>query len=129
MSGEDKAQAFFESKPTSLEAFESLKLYINDFCPEARIAIQDSLIAFKTSAGFAYISLPSDGDQSVLFTLAVTNRKKISSTRIDKVVQPIDNSPYVYHISIRSVEDIDSELKSWVRQSYEYSRLNYLRRA
>ncbi len=126
MSGEDKAAAFFQSSPTSLPAFESLKLYIKDFCPDARISVQGSLLVFRTSAGFAYVTLPPDGDHSVLFNLAITNRKKLSSDRIDRVVQPAPGTrSYVYHIGIHSADEIDSEIKSWIRQSYEYSKLNY----
>ena len=126
MSGEDKAKGFFGSNLDSLKAFERLKLYINDICPDAVISIQGSLLAFRTAAGFAYISLPANGESPVLFNLAVTNRKKIQSTRIDKVVQTAPGShSYVYHISIRSIDDIDNEIKSLVRQSYEYSKLSY----
>jgi len=126
MSGEDKAKGFFAGKADSLKAFESLKLYINDICPDAVISVQGSLLAFRTSAGFAYISLPPDKDDNVLFVLAVTNRKRLASDRINKVVQPAPGAhSYVYQIGIRSVEDIDSELKSWIRQSYEYSKLQY----
>ncbi|MBO6000994.1 MAG: hypothetical protein J6P81_04310 [Spirochaetales bacterium] len=126
MSGEDKAKGFFGSNLDSLKAFERLKLYINDICPDAVISVQGSLLAFRTAAGFAYISLPANGESPVLFNLAVTNRKKIQSTRIDKVIQTAPGSrSYVYHISIRSIDDIDNEIKSLVRQSYEYSKLSY----
>ena len=125
MSGEDKAIGFFGSHEDSLKAFESLKLYINDFCPDAVISIQGSLLSFRTAAGFAYVSRPPK-DGSVLFNLAITNRKKIVSDRIEKTVPPVPGTrSYVYHIGIRSVSDIDSEVKLWIRQSYEYSKLNY----
>ena len=126
MSGEDKAMGFFGSNLDSLKAFERLKLYINDICPNAVISVQGSLLAFRTAAGFAFVSLPSQAGSPVLFNLAVTNRKKISSDRIDKVVQTAPGAhSYVYHIGIRSVDDIDNEIKSLIRQSYEYSKLNY----
>lgn len=126
MSGEDKAMGFFGSNRDSLKAFEQLKQYINDICPNAVISVQGSLLAFRTSAGFAYVSLPVQGGSPVLFNLAVTNRKKISSERIEKVVQTAPGSKsYVYHIGIRSIDDIDNEIKSLIRQSYEYSKLNY----
>jgi len=125
MSGEDKAVGFFGNHKDSLMAFESLKLYINEFCPDAVISIQGSLLSFRTSAGFAYVSLPSK-DGSVLFNLAITNRKKIVSNRIKKTVPPVPGTKsFVYHIGIRSASDIDSEVKGWIRQSYEYSKLNY----
>ena len=126
MSGEDKANGFFGSHEDSLHAFNCLKHYINDFCPDAVISVQGSLLAFRTAAGFAYISLPSSSDSPVLFNLAITNRKKITSDRIERVVNPAPGThSYVYHIGIRSESDIDSEIKSWIRQSYEYSKLNY----
>ena len=126
MSGEDKAMGFFGSNLDSLRAFERLKLYINDICPNAVISVQGSLLAFRTAAGFAYVSLPSSGSDPVLFNLAVTNRKKLASDRIDKVVQTAPGShSYVYHIRIKSIDDIDGEIKSLIRQSYEYSKLNY----
>lgn len=127
MSGEDKAMGFFGSNLDSLKAFERLKLYINDICPNAVISVQGSLLAFRTAAGFAYVSLPAPGNgEPVLFNLAVTNRKKIASDRIERVVQTAPGSrSYVYHIGIRSVDDIDGEIKSLIRQSYEYSKLNY----
>lgn len=125
MSGEDKAVGFFGNHEDSLKAFESLKLYINDFCPDAVISVQGSLLAFRTSAGFAYVSLPSK-DGSVLFNLAITNRKRIVSSRIEKTIPPVPGTKsFVYHIGIRSADDIDSEIKCWIRQSYEYSKLNY----
>ena len=126
MSGEDKAMGFFGSNLDSLKAFERLKLYINDICPNAVISIQGSLLAFRTAAGFAYVSLPAPGGEPVLFNLAVTNRKKLASDKIDRIVQTAPGSrSYVYHISIKSIDDIDSEVKSLIRQSYEYSKLNY----
>ena len=128
MSGEDKAQAFFNDNPVSLEVFENLKSYIGEFCPEAKIAVQDSVIAFRTSVGFAYVALPSETSKPSLFTLTFTNKKKIANDRIEKIMQPLPNGSYVYHVPIKSSNDIDSELKSWIRQSYEYSKLNYLRR-
>ena len=126
MSGEDKAVGFFGSNKESLDAFNNLKHYINDFCPDAVISVQGSVLAFRTSAGFAYVSLPPSTDHSVLFNLALTNRKKISSTRIEKVVNPAPGThSYVYHIGIKSTSDIDTEIKNWIRQSYEYSKLSY----
>jgi hypothetical protein len=126
MSGEDKAVGFFGDHIDSLKAFESLKIYINDFCPDAVISIQGSLLSFRTGAGFAYVSLPADDSQKVLFNLAITNRKKIVSDRIEKTVPPVPGTrSFVYHIGIRSASDIDSEIKGWIRQSYEYSKLNY----
>jgi len=126
MSGEDKAMAFFGTNADSLKAFDYLKLYINDICPDARISVQGSLLVFRTAAGFAYVSLPSNDDKSILFNLAITNRKKLSSSRIEKTVSPLPGShSYVYHIVIRSINDIDPEVKCWIRQSYEYSKLNY----
>ena len=125
MSGEDKAVGFFGSNKESLDAFNDLKHYINDFCPDAVISVQGTVLAFRTAAGFAYVSLPASSDHSVLFNLAITNRKKITSSRIDKVVNPVPGThSYVYHIGIRSTSDIDSEIKTWIRQSYEYSKLN-----
>ena len=125
MSGEDKAMAFFGSNIDSLKVFETLKLYISNFCPDARIIINDSLLSFKSAAGFAYLTLPAEDDKSILFNLAITTRKKLTSGRFSKMVQPIPGSrSFVYHIGIRSMSDIDSELKGWVRQSYEYSKLN-----
>lgn len=131
MSGEDKARTFFGSNAMSYEAFEELKSYIGEFCPEAKIVVQDSVISFRTAVGFAYVSLPSAGSSHpCLFTLAFTSRKHLSNNpRIEKVVRPVHDGSYVYHVQIHSCTDIDAELKSWVRQSYEYSRLSYLRRA
>ena len=126
MSGEDKAVGFFGSNKESLDAFNDLKHYISDFCPDAVISVQGTVLAFRTAAGFAYVSLTASSDHSVLFNLAITNRKKITSSRIDKVVNPVPGThSYVYHIGIRSTSDIDSEIKTWIRQSYEYSKLNY----
>lgn len=126
MSGEDKAVGFFGSNKESLDAFNDLKHYINDFCPDAVISVQGSVLAFRTAAGFAYVSLPPTADHSVLFNLAITNRKKITSPRIERVFNPVPGTrSYVYHIGIRSTNDIDSEIKTWIRQSYEYSKLNY----
>lgn len=126
MSGEDKAVGFFGFNKESLDAFNDLKHYINDFCPDAVISVQGSVLAFRTAAGFAYVSLPPTADHSVLFNLAITNRKKITSPRIERVVNPVPGTrSYVYHIGIRSTNDIDSEIKTWIRQSYEYSKLNY----
>ena len=126
MSGEDKAVGFFGSNKESLDAFNDLKHYINDFCPDAVISVQGSVLAFRTSAGFAYVSLPPATDHTVLFNLAITNRKKIVSDRIEKTVAPVPGTrSFVYHIGIRSASDIDSEIKGWIRQSYEYSKLNY----
>ena len=112
MSGEDKAVGFFGSNKESLDAFNDLKHYINDFCPDAVISVQGSVLAFRTAAGFAYVSLPPSADHSVLFNLAITNRKKITSPRIERVVNPVPGTrSYVYHIGIRSTNDIDSEIK------------------
>lgn len=126
MSGEDKALTFFGPKSKAIEAFNILKNYLDDICSDVHISIQGSLLAFKSNAGFVYVSLPSETDSHLLFNLAITTRKKLSSSRILRMVQPIPGTPsYVYHIGIRSLFDIDSELKSWVRQSYEYSKLHF----
>lgn len=126
MSGEDRAVAFFGSDQTCIDAFNKLKSFLDEVCSDIHITIQDSLLAFKSSAGFAYVSLPAEGESSCLFNLAFTTRKKITSARILRAVQPIPGTPaYVYHIGIRSVMDIDTELKAWVRQSYEYSKLRF----
>lgn len=125
MVGEDKAASFLGSNLNTIQAFDCLKQYINDICPDAVISIQGSLLAFRTAAGFAYISLPQNAESSVLFTLAVTNRKKLASAKIDKVIETAPGlHSYVYHISIKSTSDIDAEVKSLIRQSYEYSKLH-----
>lgn len=126
MSGEDRAAMFFGSNISGMEAFNKLKSFLDEVCPDVRICLQDSLLAFKSIAGFAYVSLPSQNDSSMLFNLAFTTRKKITSSRISKAVQPIPGTPaYVYHIGIKSEQDIDNEIKAWVRQSYEYSKLRF----
>lgn len=123
MSGEDKALAFFGDSSVSLSVFETLKRYIGEFCPQARIMIQDSLLAFRTNAGFAYVS--KTAEEGTLFDLALTSRKKINSDKISKTVQPIPGTPsYIYHIAIRDENDLDSEVRGWIRQSYEYSKLS-----
>ena len=127
MSGEDRARQFFRDRPQGLRAFETLRDCIGSFCPDATISVQDSLISFRTSAGFAYVSLPGDGS-GVLFNLAVVSRRPVDSHRVSRVVRT-DGGTCMCHIAVRSEEDIDHELKGWIRQSYEYSRLPYLRRA
>lgn len=126
MSGEDRARAFFGSDQSSIEAFNKLLCLIDEVCPDVRVCQQDSLLTFKSSSGFAYVSLPSKNDSSMLFNLAITTRRKISSSRICRTVQPIPGmASYVYHINIKSPLDIDNELRTWVRQSYEFSKLGY----
>lgn len=124
MSGEDKALAFFGDNSNSLEVFETLKLYIGEFCPQARISVQDSLLAFRTNAGFAYVTKASDS--STLFDLAVTSRRRVKNMKESMTEQQIpETHSYIYHIPICSQSDIDTDVKNLIRQSYEYSKFNY----
>ncbi|MCF0238654.1 MAG: hypothetical protein HUK24_08650 [Sphaerochaetaceae bacterium] len=127
MSGDDKALAFLGNNLDSKEAFEILTAYISTSCPDARINVQNSLIMFKTNNAFAFVSLPENKNENMLFNLALTIKKPIESQRIDKVIRPTEKSAFVVHIPIRDKEDIDQELMSWIRQSYEYSRRSFSR--
>jgi hypothetical protein len=121
---------FFEGRPESAALFEALRTTI-DGLAETEVRITKSQIAFarpalkasrSRSRPFAWAWVPGRylrGSQAPL-VLSVALDRRDPSSRWKEVVQPTSRR-YMHHLELRTVADIDGQVRAWLSEAWEHA--------
>ena len=115
---------FFDAHPLALPLYEQLRGRILDSVPSTRIEVKKTQISFFNRYMFAAVSFTpvrrakDRPDPFLTVTFGLPCRK--DSTRIDAAVEPYPNR-WTHHVMIGSVEEVDDELLSWIREAAEFA--------
>ena len=119
---------FFDSHPTAIPLYETLKSRILTEIPDARIEVRKTQISFFTrhmfaAASFTPVRRVKDRPDPFL-TVTFGLRHRVPSPRIDAVSEPYPNR-WTHHVMIGSTEEVDDELAGWLREAAAASSGKY----
>jgi hypothetical protein len=77
-------------------------------------------VAFRRRRGFAYVWQPGRWLKSPTAdaVVSIALSRRIESRRFKEIVHP-SNRTWMHHLEVHRLEDIDEEVKGWLRQAYE----------
>ncbi len=116
--------AFFAKSPAALPLYEALERRILSEIDGVTVKVQKTQISFARRRNFAFVSfLPvrraKDRPESYITVTFGLGCQKVSP-RIDAAVEPYPNR-WTHHVLLSSVEEIDGELMSWLREAGDFS--------
>ena len=85
---------------------------------EHEVRVGKSQVAFRRARGFAFLWRPGRyvrSDVPVVLSLAMRHRQ--NSSRFKEVVHPA-RTTWMHHLEVRSLEELDDEVLSWLAQAY-----------
>jgi hypothetical protein len=88
-----------------------------------KIKVQKTQISFSNRYGFAYVSLPfrkmkNRPDVYIILTFGLGY--KMNQGRIAESVEPYPGR-WTHHVLIQSVDEIDTQIKEWIREAYDFA--------
>ncbi len=112
-------EEFLGESDLGLAVFETVSGLLSSFS-DVTIKTTKSQIAFGRRRGFAYIWLPgmylAHAGAEVVVTIALD--RAVVSPRFKEIAQP-SASIWQHHLEVRSVDEIDDEVRSWLRAAYD----------
>jgi Domain of unknown function (DUF5655) len=119
--GEYTVDGFFEGRPARLkELYDAWVALVGEFGPFEQVPTK-SRIAFMVRVRFAgVVRLRKDG-----LVCGFWLKRRIESPRFT-TVEHLGRSDWVYRFVVRSEEDLDDEVRSWIREAYKVGRQAHL---
>ena len=119
--GEYTVDGFFEGKPTRLrELYDAWVELVGEVGPFEQVPTK-TRIAFMVRVRFAGVArLRKDG-----LVCGFWLKRPISSPRSTKV-ELLGRSDWVYQFVLRSEDELDDEVRGWIREAYEVGRQTHL---
>jgi len=114
---------FFDKTPGMLPLYEAVRDTICAEFENVTIKVRKTQISFSNRYGFAFVSLPyrklkGRPDEYIIFTFGLNHR--LEHPRIMEAVEPYPGR-WTHHVILRSVDDVDAELKEWITEAYGFS--------
>jgi hypothetical protein len=110
---------FFSEKPESRHIFDALYVVVADL-DGVKLRVTKSQIAFRRRIAFAWAWLPAmylrGRGAPLVLTLAL--RRRDASPRWKEVVEPAKGR-FTHHLELRSVDEIDDEVHSWLLEAWD----------
>ena len=111
-------EQFFTDEPLGTQVYDALVHVVDDLGP-ATVRVTKSQVAFRRRTGFCWVWLPgmylrSPGAQ-VVVSLALG--RDDTSPRWKQVTQ-VGDRRWMHHLEVRSVDDVDGELATWLAAAY-----------
>ena len=119
--GEYTVDGFFEGKPARLrELYDAWVALVGEFGPFEQVPTK-SRIAFMVRVRFAGVArLRSDG-----LVCSFWLKRRVDSTRFSKR-ELLGRSDWVYRFVLRDEDELDDEVRGWIREAYEVGRQAHL---
>ena len=119
--GEYTVDGFFEGKPARLrELYDAWVALVGKFGPFEQVPTK-SRIAFMVRVRFAGVArLRSDG-----LVCSFWLKRRVDSTRFSKR-ELLGRSDWVYQFVLRTEDELDDEVRAWIREAYEVGRQAHL---
>ena len=115
---------FFNQKPEAIPLYEAFEKRLLAELEGVVIQPQKSQITLKNRRVFGAVSFltarraKDRPDPYITITLGLNRRE--DSPRIDQASEPYPGR-WTHHLVIGSVEEIDGELMTWVREAYDFA--------
>ena len=117
---------FFDEHPEAFPLYKALEDRILADIRDVNIKVQKSQIAFANRHNFAFVSfLPvrkAKERPKVYITVTFGLDYKKESPRVDVATEPYPNR-WTHHMLISSVDEIDDELMSWIKEARVFSSM------
>jgi Domain of unknown function (DUF5655) len=112
-------EEFFGDHEDSRRLFEAVKAAIESIGP-AEMRVTKSQVAWRRRTGFAFVWMPEQylKRKAAPLVLTVGLRRREASPRWKEVVEPYPGR-FTHHLELRSMEQIDEEVKGWLREAWE----------
>ena len=115
---------FFNEHPEAFPIYKAFEDRILTDIRDVNIKVQKSQITFANRHNFAFVSfLPTRKAKErpkVYITVTFGLSYKKESPRIDVATEPYPNR-WTHHILISSIDEIDDELLSWIKEASDFS--------
>lgn len=119
--GQYSVEAFLENKsPNAIALYEQFSSLVHK-CGPTKIAPAKTRIGFQVRMIFAAINKLTDKYLDAHVVLA----RRLESPRFKKI-EMMTPKCYVHHFRIESVPEMDDEVESWLRESYEVGTQRHL---
>ncbi|MGN0747040.1 MAG: DUF5655 domain-containing protein [Aristaeellaceae bacterium] len=109
------AVLFFDRAPELLPLYGALEEAVLARCPDARVLVMKSQIAFTVAHRFAFASLRG---RRMIVTFGLPYR--MESPRIWQAVEPCPGR-WTHHVILRSREEIDGTLLGWIEEAWRFA--------
>jgi hypothetical protein len=115
----DEIESFFADKPLAYSIFQSVQAMINSIGTH-KIKVTKTQISFSNRIIFAivWVYRKSKNPPAVL---TICLRRRIESPRWMAVAEPYPGR-FVHHLELRSVEEIDDQVREWLSEAWFAAR-------
>ena len=109
---------FFADREESRHIFDALRAVMDDF-DGVEVQVTKSQIAFRRRVAFAWVWMPGKylGGRVAPLVLTLALRRREASPRWKEVVEPAKGR-FTHHLELRSVDEIDDEVRSWLLEAW-----------
>lgn len=115
---EDDLMMFFDPCPGAAGLYRAIEAMVEAECPACSVRVQKSQISFYGRHLFAMVSLPRrKKDEGLLFTLGLG--RPLASQRVAYQSEPCPGR-FTLHIPLACPEELDGELRAWLREAWEF---------
>lgn len=116
--GSLSVEQFFAEEPLGTQVYDALVRVVDDLGPTT-VRVTKSQVAFRRRTGFCWVWLPGmylrrPGAQ-VVISLALGHED--TSPRWKQVTQ-VGDRRWMHHLEVRSADDVDGELATWLAAAY-----------
>ena len=119
--GRYSVEKFLAGKsPHAISLYERFNALVHQ-CGQVKIAPAKTRIGFQVRMIFAAVNKLSD--RGLLAHVVLTRR--LSSPRF-KRIEKMTPKCYVHHFSVRSLDDLDEEVRAWLQEAYEVGTQKHL---
>jgi len=121
--GDYSVEGFFEGKPARLrELYDAYVRFVEEIGPFEQVPTK-TRIAFMVRVRFAgVVRLRKDG-----LVCGFWLKRRIASPRLTKV-EHLERADWIYEFVLRSPEELDDEVREWLREAYAVGRQTHLAR-
>ena len=111
-------EIFFAGQDLSLQLFKAVRSALDGIGP-AEIHVTKSQIAFRRRRAFAWVWMPGQylRGKTAPLVLTLAFRYRSISPRWKEIVEPAPGR-YTHHLELYTIDDIDEEVRSWLREAW-----------
>lgn len=113
----------FERLPEALPIVEAAESKILSAFPDVKRKVSKTQIGFSNRYGFAYLWPPTrkiKGRPGVYIVLTFGLGYRLDHERIIESVEPYPGR-WTHHVLISAPEELDEQVKDWLREAYDFS--------
>jgi hypothetical protein len=121
--GDYSVEGFFEGKPARFrELYDAYVRFVEEIGPFEQVPTK-TRIAFMVRVRFAgVVRLRKDG-----LVCGFWLKRRIASPRLTKI-EHLERADWIYEFVLRSPEELDDEVREWLREAYDVGRQTHLAR-